>query len=137
MNKLKKAVASIAACAVLGAMAVSASASVTDTFNYNLTSSSYYGWSSYATKNTGYSTNAEIVTQGGNMTASKPVYVTAYYLKKLGNVYRVSGTNMIKSTGSVVYLSYTDPNLVSSGNTYSLLGETGAYSVTANGYWNP
>lgn len=137
MNVLKKVVASVAACAALGTMAVSAYASTSDKFNFNLNSSNYYGWSPYAKKNTGFGTSAEIIPQGGDASASKPVYVTAYYIMKLGNVYRVSGTNTLKSNSNPVYLSYTDANLVEAGKTYSLLGETGTYSVTANGYWNP
>lgn len=137
MNILKKVIASVAACAALGAMAISVSASTTDTFDFNLNFSDYYGWSPYAKKTTGFGTSAEVIPQNGDASASKPIYVTVYYIKKLGNVYRVSGTNMLKSNTNPVYISYTDASLVEAGKTYSLLGETGSYTVSAKGYWNP
>lgn len=136
MIKFKKAVASLLAVAAIGAVGVSASAYDDNKFDFILSSSSY-DWTDYEKKLDGFESAAVVTTENGTVSATKPVYTTVYYIKRLGNIYRVSTTAKIKSNTGKTSMSYTDADLVETGKTYSLLGENGAYSVTASGYWNP
>lgn len=136
MNVLKKVVATVAACATLGAMAVSASAYTTNYFYFSVPYEDCK-WAGSVVKEDGFDSPAAVHATSGNVTARTPIFVTIYNKKQRNNAYRVSSTNMLESNDDNVQVNYTDANLVYKGGAYYLLGETGAYTSTANGKWNP
>lgn len=134
MKKIKKAVASLAALAAISALGISASAATTPPrYNFSLTYNQGI-FSDPAEKNDSLN-YAGVHTDGGTVSASKPVYFTIYSAAINNNKYRVSGTRTYTSNSQDSTITYTDS--VYEKQNYFLRGEAGAYSVTAQGYWNP
>lgn len=137
MNVLKKVVASVAACATLGVMAVSASAYANNPLQ-NFSISSYSSkWSSAATKEDGFESGAGVHATGGTVSTNRPIYFTVYNQRRLSNINRCGSTATLRGNTQSVTIGYTDRNIVYQGGTYYLLGETGVYSASIVGYWNP
>ena len=133
MNKVKRIVASLAATVTVGAVSLSAAAYSDPPFDVSISYNSYK-WSKPATKEDN-SNKAGVHARGGNVSSQSPVYVTIYSKQRLGNVDRVSGTIYLNKNKQDKDIFYTDT--FSPNNSYYLLFETGAYSATVSGFWNP
>ena len=136
MNKVKRIVASLVATATVGAVSLSASAYSTNYFNFNIPYEGY-NWSVEAKKEDGFDSDAVLHPSDGTVSSNIPIFVTVYSKQQRNNAYRGSSTATMKSNSNAVTIKYTDSSLVHQGGYYYLLGETGAYSSSANGKWNP
>ena len=133
MKKIKRVVASLVTLAAISALGVSASAYKDPDFNFYIGEDSG-NWSKAAVKEDSLNT-AGVHTRDGTVSSSKPLYATVYSAMIPGNTYRVSTTAILKSKSADETMIYTD--YYAEGEKYYLRGETGAYSLTAEGYWNP
>lgn len=133
MNKIKRIFASLMVAATVGAVSISAATYSNPSYSLNISYKSY-AWSAAAVKED-TSNSAAVHSTGGNVSSTKPVYVTIYSDTRIGNVDRVSGTILLTSNSQDKTITYTDT--VSQNKSYYILGETGAYSATVSGYWNP
>ena len=137
MNKLKKAVASLSALATVSALGISAAAYANHPLQ-NFSISSYSSkWSSAATKEDGFDSGAGVHATGGTVSTNRPIYFTVYNQRRLSNINRCGSTVPLRGNTKSVTIGYTDRNIVYQGGTYYLLGETGTYSASIEGYWNP
>lgn len=137
MGKLKKAVASLAALATVSALGISAAAYANNPLQNFSISSNSNKWSDAATKEDGFESGAGVHATGGTVSTNRPIYFTVYNQKKLSNINRCGSTAALRGNTQSVTMGYTDSNIVYQGGTYYLLGETGAYSSSLTGYWNP
>ncbi len=133
MNNLKKAIASITALATVSALGISASAYRNPDFYFNIGGNSG-SWSDGEVKEDSLNTAAAHSTEG-TVSGSRPVYVTVYSRKTVGNTYRLTTTATLRSNNDNATMTYTDT--YSEGANYYLRGETGTYGATVGGYWNP
>lgn len=137
MNKIKKVVASLAAVATVSAVSISAAAYTnTPLKDFNIASYSNK-WSSAATKEDGFASGAGVHSRGGTVSTNRPIYFTVYNQQRLSNINRCGSTVAMRSNNDDISIGYTDSNLVYEGGRYYLLGETGVYSASIEGYWNP
>lgn len=133
MNMFKKAVASMAALAAISALGISASAYNNPDFDFSIGYNSG-NWSKVAVKEDSLNT-AAVHTREGTVSSTKPLYTTVYSAMVTGNTYRLTTTATLRSNSADGTMTYTAA--YAQGGRYYMRGETGAYSLTAEGYWNP
>lgn len=137
MNKIKKVVASLAAVATVSAVSISAAAYTNNPLQNFSISSNSNKWSDAATKEDGFESGAGVHATGGTVSSTRPIYFTVYNQKRLSNINRGSSTAVLRGNNQDITINYTDRDIVYQGGTYYLLGETGVYSSSIVGYWNP
>ncbi len=132
MNKLKRIVASVMAAATVSAMGITASAYSYPPFKFSLGYNS--GDFAAAVKEDTLQT-AGVHTTGGTVSAQKPMSVTVYSTDVANNTYRMTDTKSLTSNSDNCTLTYEIT--ANKNTTYYLRGESGRYSLTASGTWNP
>lgn len=133
MNKLKRIIVALAATATVSTVGISASANSNPTYDFNIGYNNGC-WSKGATKEDNYNM-VDVQTTGGTVCGQMPMYVTTYSYPNTSNRYRKTNTDMLKSNDDSCILYYEGS--YQKGDTYYLRGESGYYSMTAKGYWNP
>lgn len=132
MKKIKTIVASVMAAATVSAMGITVSAYSNPGFDFNIGSNSG-NWASAVKEDT--LSTAGVHTTGGTVSAQKPMSVTIYSTMVANNTYRMSDTGTLTSNSDNCTLTYE--KTANKNTTYYLRGESGRYSLTATGYWNP
>lgn len=132
MKKIKTIVASVMAAATVSAMGITASAYANPGFDFNIGYNSG-NWASAVKEDT--LNTAGVHTTGGTVSAQQPMSVTVYSTTVANNTYRMTNTKTLTSNKDDCTLTYEKS--ANKDTTYYLRGESGRYSLTAKGYWNP
>lgn len=130
--KIKTIVASVMAAATVSAMGITASAYSNPDFDFEIGYNSG-DWDAAVKEDT--LQTAGVHTNGGTVSAQKPMSVTIYSSQVANNTYRMSNSKTLTSNSDNCTLTYE--KTANKDTTYYLRGESGRYSLTATGYWNP